>query len=148
MIVFETSYDKITATLGGKKNIGTTLRSVFDAADLVKRGLKKNSIYPVLDFFGIEQEQLAAWLNVDEASFSAFADDEFLDPNVSERVLKLAELMYRGKEVFGRDDYFKDWMNAKIPALSGRKPVELLDTFSGMEYVLTVLGRIEHGVYS
>lgn len=54
----------------------------------------------------------------------------------------------RAVEVFGEAEKARVWLDRPNRALSGATPQSLLSTPEGREQVLTVLGRIEHGVYS
>ena len=64
----------------------------------------------------------------------------------SERIIEIAKLQLKGKEVFGSKEYFEEWMNSKIVALGNIRPIELLDSSFGIEMLMDELGRIEHGV--
>lgn len=66
----------------------------------------------------------------------------------SERILEISMLYDYGIEVFENKENFEEWMNSKIIALGGVKPKSLLDSSYGIQMVKTILGRIEHGVYS
>jgi putative toxin-antitoxin system antitoxin component (TIGR02293 family) len=66
----------------------------------------------------------------------------------SERILEIAALYKYGEEVFGNAERFEGWMNSKIIALGGVKPKSLLDSSYGINMVKTILGRIEHGIFS
>lgn len=54
----------------------------------------------------------------------------------------------RGMEVFEDEEKLNRWMDSEIIALGGLKPNSLMNTDKGRDQVLTILGRIEHGVYS
>ncbi|WHZ14983.1 MAG: hypothetical protein OJF52_001823 [Nitrospira sp.] len=54
----------------------------------------------------------------------------------------------RAVEVFGEAEKARGWLDHPNRALSGATPRSLLSTPEGREQVLTLLGRIEHGVYS
>ena len=51
-------------------------------------------------------------------------------------------------EVFGGEEKAGEWLTTKIAVLGGQAPVDILMRAEGEEEVLTVLGRIEHGVFS
>ena len=59
-----------------------------------------------------------------------------------------ATLLRRASEVFGDSKAAVEWLNEEVLSLGGRKPI---DVFSGSEEdkerVLTILGRIEAGVF-
>lgn len=70
---------------------------------------------------------------------------EALDTARSERVLLIEQLL-RHAEMFAGG--FGSWMNSPAFAFGGVRPVELLDTVTGIKLVSDELGRIEYGVYT
>lgn len=69
-----------------------------------------------------------------------------LDPQLSDRVLQLDDLYAYGAEVFGSLERFRLWVGEPTAALGHRRPLDVIDTHSGVELVEALLGRIEHGV--
>ena len=53
----------------------------------------------------------------------------------------------RATEVFGSRQNAMRWLGTPIPALEYETPVSMLDRTEGVNAVLAVLGRIEHGVF-
>jgi len=68
-----------------------------------------------------------------------------LNQEQSERALRVAEVLARAEQVFGREKAHR-WLRRPTAALEGEKPLDLLDTQPGTEAVLTLLGRIDHGI--
>ncbi|GHE81997.1 TIGR02293 family toxin-antitoxin system antitoxin component [Camelimonas fluminis] len=64
----------------------------------------------------------------------------------SDRLLRAASVVARAVTVFGSKDKAGVWLRRRTTALSGEAPVSLLDTSTGAEQVLNLLGRIEHGI--
>lgn len=64
----------------------------------------------------------------------------------SERIIMIALLLIKGKELFGDLQKFSLWLNADNLALGGIKPKSILDSAFGIEMVRSELIRIEHGV--
>lgn len=62
--------------------------------------------------------------------------------------IRIRKILDRGIEVFGDEKKFRRWLCSKIQALGNRRPIDVLRETGGKEQVLTILGRIEHGVYS
>ena len=56
--------------------------------------------------------------------------------------------MQHAFEIFQDDEKVKGWMNIENKALKGMKPVQLMDTLTGLNMINDILGRIEEGVYS
>ncbi len=60
----------------------------------------------------------------------------------------LQSVFKRCIEVFGDTDKATHWLRLSNHALGDKSPWDLLDTTEGVELVMRILGRIEHGVYS
>jgi putative toxin-antitoxin system antitoxin component (TIGR02293 family) len=56
------------------------------------------------------------------------------------------EVMRRATEVLGDAPSAMRWLGTPVRALDYATPISLLHDASGREAVLTVLGRLEHGV--
>ena len=71
-----------------------------------------------------------------------------LDEKTSSHALEVARVMQHTYEVFEEEEKAKSWLNRENRALNGVKPVELLNTLTGINMVNDILTRIEEGVYS
>jgi uncharacterized protein (DUF2384 family) len=66
----------------------------------------------------------------------------------------LEDLVVRLLQESGRPDGFNierwlhDWISAPVPALGGRRPVDVLAEPGGLELVRTVLTRMQSGAFS
>lgn len=69
-----------------------------------------------------------------------------LNPEQSEKVLRIAHAYARAAEVFGDQGRGEAWMDREHPELDGQTPAELLDTEFGARRIEQLLGRIEHGI--
>lgn len=68
-------------------------------------------------------------------------------PKISPR-LRRAIVLARAIDAFADTEKGKAWLSRPNRALSGATPRSLLATRDGCERVLTLLGQIEHGIYS
>jgi hypothetical protein len=97
----------------------------------------------------INPPEMRAWykaLDVDWDLADKLRYVDLEDPYFWNPVLK--SVYDRCFEVF-KDDYrVRRWMRSPILALGNRAPSDLLDTTEGIELVMNILGRIEHGVFS
>jgi putative toxin-antitoxin system antitoxin component (TIGR02293 family) len=59
-----------------------------------------------------------------------------------------ARVMAHALDIFGSRTKVRGWLNTPNLALGGINPQALLGTPGGIEQVETILGRIDHGVYS
>jgi putative toxin-antitoxin system antitoxin component (TIGR02293 family) len=74
--------------------------------------------------------------------------EEKLDKRTSSHAVEIARLLQHAYEVFENEEKVKSWMNKENRALNNMKPVQLLETMTGINMVNDILGRIEEGVYS
>ncbi len=66
----------------------------------------------------------------------------------SGELLRVARVLARAAETFEDFDLGLAWLNSPVAALKGATPMSLLDKELGVESVMDMLGRIEHGVFS
>ena len=52
----------------------------------------------------------------------------------------------RASEVLGSYENAVGWLTATLPALGGKRPIDLLNSDAGIKTVLNVLGQIERGI--
>ncbi len=65
-----------------------------------------------------------------------------------DRASRMASLRARAEDVFGDPELAWKWLNRSNRALAHKTPLELMDTDAGFQSVVTILGRLEHGIYS
>ncbi|HEX4230461.1 MAG TPA: MbcA/ParS/Xre antitoxin family protein [Bryobacteraceae bacterium] len=59
----------------------------------------------------------------------------------------LDSIVLRASEVIGDKDKALRWLGTPVRALDYATPISLLGTAQGSEAVLTVLTRLEHGIF-
>lgn len=104
--------------------------------------IQKKALYQLAEHMSFSLQEVTAFLSL---TVPACPDEAFLDYFTSERIIKTAELYQKGFEVFG-EQKCKIWMASPSKALGGKKPVELLNTTTGVDYLLDEVIRIEHGI--
>ncbi|WP_152909300.1 MbcA/ParS/Xre antitoxin family protein [Mariprofundus ferrooxydans] len=57
-------------------------------------------------------------------------------------------LLVKLHKTFGSIESSDEWMNRPCLPLNGRKPIDLVATPEGLVEVLSILGRIRHGIFS
>lgn len=62
-----------------------------------------------------------------------------------ERILLLESLIDMGNEMFGKDG-FKNWLQSKPFSLRGDVAKAKLTTHNGIQEVIDILGKIQHGI--
>jgi putative toxin-antitoxin system antitoxin component (TIGR02293 family) len=120
----------------------------FAYITLIRQGVTRNSLEHLMLRTGLSVHEMADFLETTDRTLRRYGADDKLTREQSERALEIAKLYTRGEEVFGDAETFKRWMDSNIRALGLQKPKSFLDTSLGIDLLLTILGRIEHGVYS
>lgn len=116
---------------------------------VIRDGISYEEFDRVKDNSGLSLSEWANYLNLSERTLLRYAkNDENLDKGTSERVIEIALLQERAVEVFGSISVFHDWINAPLRALGNVKPKDFLDSSIGIQILMNVLGRIEHGIPS
>jgi putative toxin-antitoxin system antitoxin component (TIGR02293 family) len=135
--------------LSGSVKMNTIIRSPFDDIDLAIEGVSKASIDNLATRLGISRKKMAEnILSLSVKSMERKGDSEKLDKKTSSHAIEIARVMQHAYQVFENEDKVKDWMNRENRSVKNRKPIELLETLSGINLVNDILGRIEEGVYS
>lgn len=65
-----------------------------------------------------------------------------------ERAVRLMRLFDQARRVFVSDENTRSWFGGKVLALGGKTPLEYAQTEPGAREVESLIGRIEHGVFS
>ena len=65
----------------------------------------------------------------------------------SERVLRLAQVFDMAIEVLGGKEKAESWLKKPARGLGGKIPLEYTDTQLGVHEVISLLGRIDHGIF-
>nr|WP_299382189.1 MbcA/ParS/Xre antitoxin family protein [Allomuricauda sp.] len=59
---------------------------------------------------------------------------------------KIERLHDYGREVLGKIGY-GEWLASSNPFLEGQRPIDILDTDSGIKAIEDMLTRIDHGIF-
>ena len=66
----------------------------------------------------------------------------------SEALLDTLPVLFRAASVFESPERAREWLETELPALGGRRPVDLCDTAAGRRLVQDAIRRIEYGEFS
>jgi putative toxin-antitoxin system antitoxin component (TIGR02293 family) len=124
------------------------LRSDFDLMEAGRRGVKKCSVLNLTKKLNISREKMSSLLDISKKTIDRKPASQPFNRTISEQVLRIAEVLARGEEVFEDDARFLGWLNHPSPALGGKKPIDLLDSAYGRQIVLDEITRIEHGIFA
>jgi len=134
--------ERIAELLGGQKVVGRTK----DLAVLAEEGLPKQALIVFMQKSNLDENRLFSYLDVTKRTLANYKPNEKLRLYISDRLLHLAELYAKGKDLFNSMEGFNEWLNRPSIDLGGEKPIDLIQTRKGIDDLLRVLGRIEHGI--
>jgi len=92
--------------------------------------------------------EIAKMFGVTTRTLQRYSHKTKLNPQHTEKLLQLAEVVYEGVKVFESKEKFDTWFNKPCYALGGVTPKSLLTTSYGVEMVLGELNAIEHGIFA
>jgi putative toxin-antitoxin system antitoxin component (TIGR02293 family) len=139
----------LTELLGGPSVIAREPASVYEWVRHVESGLPAASALAFKEALQLTNQELGALLGVSSRTLARWVPGKSrLDPVSGDRLLRSARLLSIATEVLEDSDAAARWLKSPQRALAGTIPLELARTDVGARAVETLLGRMEHGVYS
>ena len=140
---------------------GAFLGATTTAAQAIERGLPHSSLLKLKQSLGLTDAALARLIGVSPRTLSRLRVKPRLagskpapepavplDPVVSDRLFRFANLFVRARDLLGAEDAARDWLTTAQRGLGGLVPLDVAATEPGARDVEALLHRIEHGVYS
>lgn len=122
--------------------------TAIEKMNISKSGVTKKDLVGLKEKSALDYDKLAKTLSVTRATLINKKPAEKFNASLSERIIGLAEIYSYGFEVFENKEQFNSWINSPNQALGGKSPYDLLDSQFGREEVMSIIGRIDYGVYS
>ncbi len=141
-------YKTIKEFLGGNELVKEPLNNQYDLISLTRKGINKKQLLIFAKNLSFSLVEISKILPISIRTLQRYKINQIFNPDVSDQILLIADLYTKGIKVFGNIDKFNLWIRNQNTALSGNKPIDLLDTTIGLELIKDELGRIEHGVIS
>lgn len=138
----------IVKTLGGWGVLRERLADYAAVIERTRTGLPYAALESVATRYAIPVPRLARVLGLPARTLARRKKERRLATGESDRLLRLARVAAGAEDVLGAAAKAGQWLQKPNRAFRGAAPLDLLDTDLGAEEVVTVLGRIEHGVYS
>ena len=114
---------------------------------LVREGVPWAIYREVVTDLGLNDQTAAGVLHIPPRTLARRKGGR-LDPQESERLMRLVRLVAQATDVLGDQQKAVHWLGATNRALEGATPLSLLDTDIGTQAAEAVLTRIDYGVYS
>ncbi len=122
--------------------------TAIEKMNISKSGITKKDLVGLKEKSSLDYDKLAKTLSVTRATLINKKPTEKFNATLSEKIIGLAEIYSYGFEVFENKEKFNSWINSPNKALGGKPPYDLLDSQFGREEVMSIIGRIDYGVYS
>ena len=130
-------------------NTTTHSGDVADYLLRVRTGEPRSRVDEVAGLVGLTDKEMAKILTISERTLHRKPAADYLDTNMTERLLQLESLIQHGLSVFDdRADTFVRWLRSPRPSLGNVAPISLLDTIAGFGFVDDEPERIEEGMIS
>ena len=121
--------------------------SPFEQIETIRKGIATQVFDQLAATLGLGKEALARSLNINPQTLRK-RKSRLLSPEEAEKSLRAARVFAFATEVLGTDEKARIWLNDRIPALGGKRPIDLLDTDVGAHQVTNLLGGIKWGMYA
>ena len=121
------------------------------AHDLVTKGLSVAAARQMMGAFNVITEaQIYKVLGISAKTMQrrSMSAAKTLDPNASDRALRLVCVTRQAIDVLGSQQAAERWLESPAIGLERRKPIDLLQSTEGTEMVKTLLTRMDYGVYA
>jgi putative toxin-antitoxin system antitoxin component (TIGR02293 family) len=113
---------------------------------LALKGVPATRFFEIADLTGYRREQLAEVFDTSLKTFQRYErEQKKLNPQDSEKVLKIMALFQTGESVFGSAGAFRRWMDKPAYGLGNQVPFDLLHTSGGIDLIMDEVVRIEYG---
>ena len=124
----------------------------FDAPKLlrsVRKGFGYRTFERLVRNTSLTSDTITALIDIPRRTLTRRKREGRFLPNESDRLLRASRLFGRTLELFEGDrDAATEWLTTAQPALGGTRPTDLANTDVGAREVETLIGRLEHGVFS
>lgn len=122
--------------------------SAFEVLNMIRlRTINSSHLRLVKKVSDLSDEKLSASLNLNVKTFRTYknAKSATLKADLQEHTIILLSLIKHGIEVFGTKEEFNKWLEHENFHLGMRKPIEYLNTISGIKFIDNRITGIEYG---
>lgn len=138
------------APLPGAALLGLDLVDDFQVARSINEGLSTVVVSRLAQELGVSESRALSAVAIPESTFhSRKRAGRLLTPEESSRVYRIARATAAARTYFEGDSAAaRRWLSNPKEALAGSTPLEFSRTPEGSDYVIRLLQRLEHGVFS
>jgi putative toxin-antitoxin system antitoxin component (TIGR02293 family) len=138
----------LVEVLGGRSVFRKPLTSEAALISIIRDGLPYKSFASLMKALELTPDFATPFLGINKRTLQRRQQKEKLEALESDRVVRLAQVFVKSRDVFGDKSSALEWLRTSNVNLGGHKPLDCLDTEIGERQVMDLLSRIEYGVYS
>jgi len=138
----------VAALLRGKINGRRAITERGDMRDALCEGLPFGTLEAPAHAGGCTKESLTGVISFGPRTLTRRKAQRILNAVESDRLFRLARVTQMAVHTLGSLEKPRHWLDRPNKALSGETPLSLLDTDIEARQVETILGRIDHGIFS
>lgn len=98
---------------------------------------------------GLEHQELASFVRIPRATLRRRAKAGRFKIDESDRLYRFAVVLKAATDLFEGDyERARHWLINPVRGLGDRRPVDMIETSAGLNAVLDLIGRLEHGVFA
>lgn len=142
------SMERLVETMGGAEALEREVRSDLELMEIVERGLPVKVLDRILSDGLLSKQEVFDFVISQRSLDRRRKESRRLSPEESDALVRAMLVLTRALEVFGSLEHAQEWLRHPLPIIGGRRPLSLVKTEVGFKTLETVLGRIEHGIYS
>lgn len=126
--------------------LGISYGTTRDLVDRAREGLPVDVVERLQELLGVTAADLYDLIRLPQRTLYRRRREGHLQPDESERVLRMARLYEQAEDVLRERERALLWLKTPHRALDGRSPLQYAATELGAREVEDLLGRIAHGV--
>lgn len=134
----------------GMRILGLDLHDEFQVAQRIHTGFPPSAIGRLADALDLPDTRVLELADIPASTYhSRKRRRKPLSPEESSRVYRIAKAAAAAERFFeGDESAARRWLTTPKVALGGSAPLAFARTPEGSDYVIKLLGRMEHGVVS
>lgn len=139
----------IAQFLGGNQTLKKETNELEDFLEIIRAGFPVKSATKIIESSGFPQDEVLKQIGISKANYyrKRKRPSSRLEPNISDRIFRIAYIFARAEKVFGDLDVSMKWLHRPNKSLRDQIPFEMLDTEVGFKEIERILKQIEYGDY-
>lgn len=135
--------------LPGVSLLGLNATSLLELGDAVQRGLSTDALERFAAHLGLPVSEVLTLLGLPHSTYFGYKRrGRTFGADTGAQLYRLARVTQVAEQYFESVTLAHAWLQAPRATFAQRTPLQFALLPGGDEYVVTVLGRLEHGVYS